>query len=165
MTAVTTDQIGTPILIEPEDREKLGSQLRQTVIDLTSLSLDGKQAHWHVFGYHFMSVHQQLDRIVDDTRRWTDAVAERAVALGLLVDGRAETVARDATASPLPPGWIPDGQVVELMASQIEAVAARMRRWVDPMGGIDLATQDLILDILRGLEMHLWMLQAQRVES
>jgi starvation-inducible DNA-binding protein len=162
MASVTGERIGTPIVIQPEDRDRLAEDLQQAVVDLTSLSLDGKQAHWHVTGEHFMSVHQQLDRIVEDTRRWIDQVAERAVTLGMTVDGRAETVSRSATASSLPTGWIRDRDAVELMSDRIEAVVARLRRWLEAIGGVDLATQDLVLDVVRGLEMHLWMLQAQR---
>jgi starvation-inducible DNA-binding protein len=161
VAAVTGERIGIPIVIQPKDRDRLAGDLQQAVVDLTSLSLDGKQAHWHVTGEHFMSVHQQLDRIVEDTRRWTDQIAERAVTLGVNVDGRAQTIAESATASSMPTGWIRDRDAVGIMADQIEAVVARLRRWLD-VAEADLATQDLIMDVLRGLEMHLWMLQAQR---
>lgn len=153
-------QIGIPGLA-PESREAVAAALQESLVDLIALSLHGKQAHWHVTGRHFLPVHEQLDALVDDARAWADLVAERAVTLGVPVDGRPDTVARSASVEAFPDGFVDDDKVVAVVAGQVEAVVGRMRARMGELGEQDLVTQDLVVEILRGLEKHLWMLQAQ----
>ena len=42
--------------------------LQQALVDLTDLSLLGKQAHWNIKGTRFRALHLQLDEIVDEVR-------------------------------------------------------------------------------------------------
>jgi len=37
----------------------------------------------------------------------------------------------------------------------------RTRATIERLGELDLVTQNLVIEILRGLERHLWMLQAR----
>ena len=67
--------------------------LQQALVDLTDLSLLGKQAHWNIQGSRFRALHLQLDEIVEEVRAGADDVAERLAALGGTPDGRAATVA------------------------------------------------------------------------
>jgi starvation-inducible DNA-binding protein len=153
--------IGLPHDVVP-DRDRVAARLQDALVDLVALGLNAKQAHWHVHGPHFLPVHQQLDTLVEDTRAWADLVAERAVALGVPVDGRPATVARDAGVDAFPTGFVEDGKVVALMAEQLDSVVLRLRRAVGELGELDAVTQDVVIEVLRGLEKHLWMLQAQR---
>ena len=49
--------------------------LQQALVDLTDLSLLGKQAHWNIQGSRFRALHLQLDEIVEEVR----AGPERAI--------------------------------------------------------------------------------------
>ena len=49
--------------------------LQQALVDLTDLSLLGKQAHWNIKGTRFRALHLQLDEIVDEVRVASDDVA------------------------------------------------------------------------------------------
>jgi starvation-inducible DNA-binding protein len=144
------------------DREGVAARLQEALVDLIALGLNAKQAHWHVHGPQFLPVHQHLDTIVDDTRSWADLVAERAVTLGVPVDGRAATVAREATVDTFPTGYVDDAKAVALMAEQLDAVVRKLRQGVAELGEADPVSQDVVIEVLRGLEKHLWMLQAQR---
>ena len=141
--------------------DRVGAVLQEALVDLVALGLDGKQAHWHVHGPLFLPVHEQLDAIVDDARTWGDLVAERSVTLGVPVDGRAPTVAADAGTEPFPTGFVDAGKAVALVRDRVEAVVTRLRSHVEELGELDPVTQDLVIEVLRGLEKHLWMLQAQ----
>ena len=152
--------IGVPT-IETPTRETVASDLQATLVDLVALSLHGKQAHWHVTGPNFVPVHEQVDSLVSDTREWADLVAERAVTLGVPVDGRPETVAATTAVEPFPEGFVGDLKAVSLVADRLAGVVTRMRGRVDGLGEHDLVSQDLVIEILRGLEKHLWMLRAQ----
>jgi starvation-inducible DNA-binding protein len=158
--APSTPHIGIPD-VALQERERLGGLLQGMLVDLIALSLDGKQAHWHVTGEHFLVLHEQLDRIVDDARAWSDLVAERAITLGVTVDGRPDVVAKSASTESFPTGWIDDRETVKLMAERLETLVARFREPLEDLGRLDLATQDLVIEVARGLEKHLWMLQAQ----
>lgn len=149
----------------PEDvverRESVAAALQEALVDLVDLSLVAKQAHWHVRGPQFLPVHQQLDGIVDDARVWADLVAERSVTLGVPVDGRASVVSAETGLPDFPTGWVDDDKAVALMAGCVESVIRRIRARVEELGELDPVTQDLEIEILRGLEKHLWMLEAQ----
>lgn len=155
-------RIGIPD-IALDGREEVASALQGALVDLVALSLNAKQAHWHVTGRHFVPVHEQLDAIVEDARAWADLVAERAVTLGVPVDGRPDTVAATTSVDAFPEGFVDDGKAVALVAGQVETVVGRMRSRLDQLGHQDPVTQDLAIEVLRGLEKHLWMLQAQLV--
>ena len=142
-------------------QEAVATALQEALVDLIDLGLNAKQAHWHVHGPQFLPVHEQLDRIVEDTRSWADLLAERSVTLGVPVDGRAATVARDSAVEPFPTDFVEDAKVVVLMRDRLETVVGRQRAHVDQLGELDPVTQDLVIEVLRGLEKHLWMLQAQ----
>lgn len=144
-----------------QDRDEVAGALQEALVDLVALSLNGKQAHWHVTGRHFVPVHEQLDAIVADAREWADLVAERAVTLGVPVDGRPEAVARTTSVEAFPEGFVDDDKVVAVVTGQVDDVVARMRARLDDLGRQDPVTQDLVIEVLRGLEKHLWMLQAQ----
>ena len=155
-------QIGIPD-VALDAREEAASALQAALVDLVALALNGKQAHWHVTGRHFVPVHEQLDAVVDDARTWADLVAERAVTLGVPVDGRPETVARTTSVEAFPEGFLDDEKAVAVVAGQVSGVVERIRARLGDLGDQDLVTQDLVIEILRGLEKHLWMLQAQLV--
>jgi starvation-inducible DNA-binding protein len=141
--------------------EIVDRHLQPLLADLTALALEAKQAHWHVIGRNFTPVHEQLDLIVGDARSWADLVAERAITLGATVDGRPEAVAATTAVTTTPTGFLDDGKVVSLVSDQIGTVAGRAREELDRLGDLDPVTQDLVIEVLTGLEKHLWMLQAQ----
>ena len=146
---------------ETEVERQVAAELQGLLVDLLAIALNGKQAHWHVTGSHFVPVHEQLDAIVDDAREWADLVAERAVTLGQPVDGRPATVAKTSRVAPFQEGFVEDDKVVRLVSDELRVVAERTRTAIERLGELDLVTQDLVIEIQRGLEKHLWMLQAQ----
>src|SRR5690606_26134323 len=99
-----------------------------------------------------------LDELVDDVRAHTDRIAERVVALGVAVDGRAHTVA-EATAV-FPEGFLADDKVLSLIIERLDTAIDHARKAVGPLEDIDLASQDLVLEALQMLEKHRWMFAA-----
>ncbi|GGL09569.1 DNA starvation/stationary phase protection protein [Sphaerisporangium melleum] len=145
------------------DNQKIaGDALQGALIDLLDLSLVGKQAHWNLIGRNFRSLHLQLDEIVALARTGADAVAERAVALGVNPDGRAATIARDSQVGHLEAGYIEDGKVVAVFTDILCAAVSRMRERIEATEEADPVTQDLLIEVTDGLEKQHWMIQAQR---
>jgi starvation-inducible DNA-binding protein len=150
-----------PALDVPHEREGLGNELQVTLHELIDLSLIGKQLHWAVVGPLFRPLHLQLDELVDSWRELSDTVAERAVALGFVPDGQARTVAAGSQLTPVAGGSLADHVVVRELTHRIAEVSERVREQMNRLGDADLATQDVLTEVVRELEKQQWMLRAQ----
>jgi starvation-inducible DNA-binding protein len=134
--------------------------LQPLVVNLTAMSVDGKQAHWHVRGRNFIGIHELLDVYVDHTREWADLVAERVVALGLPVDGRIGTVAANTTTPAYPEGFVSIEDTIANVVRQIDATLEVLHKGITDLEEIDASSQDVLIEIERGLVKDRWFLQA-----
>lgn len=153
----------------PADSTSIGldqaAGLQATLVELIDLSLQAKQAHWNVVGPAFKPVHEFLDELTGEYRDWYDMVAERLTAIGVSPDGRAATVASSTSLPVLPPGAIGDGAALAAFEERVTLVASSVRRRADELAEVDLASQDLLIEVLRGLEKQRWMLRAHAAEA
>jgi starvation-inducible DNA-binding protein len=150
-----------PALMEPHEREALCHELEATLHDLVSLSLIGKQLHWAVVGQLFRPLHLQLDELVESWHELSDTVAERAVALGFVPDGQASAVAAGSQLAPVARGALEDHLVVRELTHRVAEVSERVRDRMNRLGDADLASQDVLIEVVRELEKQQWMLRAQ----
>lgn len=134
--------------------------LGPVVVDLTALAVDGKQAHWHVRGANFQAVHELLDDVVDHAHDYADTAAERVVALGLPLDVRIQTVGSKATTPKLTAGFQQSDAVIAEVIASIDATLATVRTAVDELAELDPVSQDVAIEIARGLEKDRWFLFA-----
>jgi starvation-inducible DNA-binding protein len=158
MTTGTRDA-HLPALDEHRRREA-GTELQATLVELVDLSLIGKQLHWNVFGRPFKPLHEHLDELVDSWRELSDTVAERAVALGIAPDGRAGTVNANSGIDPVEASALDTDTALRELVTRLAAVAERIRARMDRLGELDLAAQDVLVEVVRELEKQLWMLRA-----
>jgi starvation-inducible DNA-binding protein len=152
-----------PALMEPHERAALCHELEATLHDLVILSLVGKQLHWAVVGPDFRSLHLQLDELVDSWRELSDVVAERAVALGHVPDGQAQAAAGGSEIGPVARASIEDHTAVRELTDRIAKVSELARTRMDRLGEIDVATQDVLVGVVRKLEEQQWMLRTQLI--
>jgi starvation-inducible DNA-binding protein len=150
-----------PPLEVPHEREGVGEELQATLHELVDLSLIGKQLHWTVVGPLFQCLHLQLDELANSWRELSDTVAERAVALGFIPDGQAGAVAAGSQLVPLAPTALEDHVVVRELTHRIAEVSERVRERMNRLGEADLASQDVLIEVVRKLEEQQWMLRAQ----
>jgi starvation-inducible DNA-binding protein len=148
-------------VLERDATHLSATELQAVLVDLIDLSLQGKQAHWNVIGLRFRSLHLEFDELVEDARKWSDEVAERLRALGVAADGRASVIAQHSGLESLPEGTLSDSEVLRCVANQVATVAARGRAAIDRLGGMDKVSEDILLDVVQGLEKRLWMLRSQ----
>ena len=141
-------------------RDEVGGQLQATLVELVDLSLLGKQLHWSVVGPFFRSLHLQLDELVESWRELGDTVAERAVAIGQFPDGQAAALVR-ADLGGVERGPIEDDKVVSVLSERLADVCERIRERMDRLGELDLASQDVLIEVVRALEQQLWMIRVQ----
>jgi starvation-inducible DNA-binding protein len=114
-----------------------------------------------VNGPLFTPLHLQLDELVDSWRELADTVAERAVALGSIPDGQAQAVAAAAQLEPVAQGPIEDHVVVRELTQRVADVSERVRDRMNRLGEVDLASQDVLIEVVRELEKQQWMLRVQ----
>jgi len=140
---------------------EIGKQLQLTLVELIALSLAGKQLEWTSYGRDFVSVHRHLHELVGEWRELEDAVAERAAAIGIALDGTAAAVIELDDHRPLEPGFTEAGVAIERLCSQLWDVALRLRQRGQLVGALDAVTQHLLIGVQRKLEAQLWMLRSQ----
>ena len=137
--------------------------LNGTVADLFDLFARIKQAHWNVRGTSFIGLHKLLDEFAAAIINHIDLAAERATALGGLVQ---ETL-RDSVkhshlkkkAEPLSKSGMRDWlhELADVHAESGERVRKSIKKITDAE---DFGTADLLTDILRDLDKQLWLLEA-----
>lgn len=132
--------------------------LRPVVLGLQALTINAKQAHWHVRGANFVGVHELLDSIAGNAGQFADAAAERVVALGLPLDARVSAVVEKGASTNVPAGFANSEALVRAVIADIDAVIADVRAAVDGLDGIDLTSQDVAIEIKRGLDKDRWFL-------
>lgn len=144
----------------PEAATGTAQLLSPVVVDLEALVVNGKQAHWHVRGGSFIGVHELLDDVVSHAQGHADTAAERIVALGLPVDSRLSTVAQKSTLPTLSAGFQAWETTVAEVVAQIDAALVTVRAAVTGLDDVDLSSQDVAVEIERGLTKDRWLLQA-----
>ena len=150
-----------PPLALPHEREGVGRELEMVVHELINLSLIGKQLHWAVVGPWSRPLHLYLDELVDSWRDLADTVAERAAALGCVPDGQLQAIAAGSQLTPVPHGAVEDHVVVRELTRRVAEVSERVRARLEPVGQVDLASQDVLIDVVRELEKQQWLLRVQ----
>jgi len=146
--------------LDHHHREEAGRELQATLVELVDLSLIGKQLHWNIFGRPFKPLHEHLDELVDSWRALSDTVAERAVALGYAPDGQAAAVSRGSEIAPVDRGALDTDTATRQLVERLADVTERIRGRMDRLGEIDLASQDVLVEVVRELEKQLWMLRS-----
>ena len=144
----------------PEVAAGAAQFLTPVVHDLVALAVNGKQAHWHVRGGSFIGIHELLDQVVAHAQEYADTAAERVVALGLPLDARVGTVAAKTTLPALADGFQGWEKTVATVVAQIDAALVSVRAAVNGLDDIDLSSQDVAIEIERGLTKDRWLLHA-----
>lgn len=146
--------------VDHHRREEVGRELQATLVELVDLSLIGKQLHWNIFGRPFKPLHEHLDELVDSWRELSDTVAERAVALGVAPDARVGTVSAGSGMEPVDPGSLDTDAALHTLVPRLADVTEGIRARMDRLGELDLASQDVLVEVVRELEKQLWMIRS-----
>jgi starvation-inducible DNA-binding protein len=140
-------------------RERLVRGLNLNLANMTSLATAYKQAHWNLQGAGFAQLHELFDRFADQTREYADLVAERAVTLFGTAHGTVEGAVKETTLPPFPLDEHREGSLLQALVERANGAIAEVRKAMD--GSEDeLATQDVYIEICRGLEKQEWMLRS-----
>ncbi|QNA92590.1 MULTISPECIES: Dps family protein [unclassified Microbacterium] len=144
--------------IDPTVAAGAAQFLSPVVLGLQALTINGKQAHWHVRGANFVGVHELLDTIVAHAGDFADTAAERIVALGLPIDARVSAVAEKSGATTVPAGFTQSDELIRAVIADIDAILTDVKAAVEGLDEVDLTSQDVAIEIQRGLEKDRWFL-------
>ena len=129
--------------------------------DAIDLQTQTKQAHWNVKGPHFIALHELFDKVNEDVEDYVDLIAERAIQLGGGVEGTARSVAKRSTLPEYPVKAGSGRQHVDALSSVLSAFGKLMRGAIEESQRVnDQDTNDIFIEISRGVDKWLWMVEA-----
>ena len=137
--------------------------LNDTVADLFDLYARTKQAHWNLRSDSFLAMHQRLDTFAATITEHIDTAAERATALGGIVEGTLRsavqhsrlTTKRNSASKTNGRDWIRElADSHAACGEQVRAATKKLNK------AADLGSADLLTAILRDLDKQLWILEA-----
>lgn len=142
-------------------RETIITLLNQHLADTFDLYSQTKQAHWNVKGMHFIQLHELFDTLAGSVLGYVDEIAERATALGGYAKGTARMAAHNSRLSDFPETVVEGKEVVAVLAERYAQLAAFTREAIETaLKYDDQDTADLMIEMSRGLDKHLWFLEA-----
>lgn len=147
--------------LDAAKRKKVVELLQRQLVDLINLQLQAKQAHWNVKGPQFYQLHELFDSVASAVTSLVDETAERAVALGGLVNGTVEGVSKQSKLKAYPVDIVDGAAHVDALSSAIAEVAKSTRAAIDEAESLeDAGTADLFTAASRELDKQLWFVEA-----
>lgn len=160
-TTISTPHLQTRHTLPDATRHASVELLNARLADAILVGLQAKQAHWNVRGPHFLPLHELFDSVAAHARDWADLLAERAGALGGVVDGTAASVVERSDLPAYPTELIDADGHVERMAEVLASFSRRLVGSIEAAGEAgDPATEDVFTEIVRGVDQDFWFVES-----
>ncbi len=148
-------------LLEHFDKAKIAKLLNQQLADTIVLHNQLKNGHWNVKGNNFYALHQLFDDLSNKVLNYIDMVAERIAALGFVAEGDLYKVVQKSTLKPLSDKLVHQTGFIKELSHNYGLLAKSSRKaMVLADYKDDIASSDLMTEILRGLDKELWLLES-----
>jgi starvation-inducible DNA-binding protein len=154
------DEFAVQALLASDEHKQVSDHLQATLADLIEITLFAKHLQWNVASSDFRFL-QVLEEFVETWRRLSDAVAQRASAVGARPDGQAATVAASTEHKTLGAGALSDDELVYHLTERLMALVSRMRERLQALGALDPVSRDLLGQVVGKLQMQLWTVRVQ----
>ena len=120
-----------------------------------------KQAHWNVRGPAFIAVHELFDKVAEKIQGYSDALAERAAALGGTAQGTVQAAAAHSFLVPYTLGVAAEKEHIFALSTSLAAFGQSTRQAIDAATACgDSDTADLFTDVSRGIDHQLWLVES-----
>ena len=113
-----------------------------------------------LWGANFIAIHELLDSVVSNAQGFADLAAERIVALGLPIDARTTAIAEKIAPTAVPAGFAQWQDEIVAIVTDMDTIIADVQAAIDGLDETDLSSQDVAIEIKRGLEKDRWFLSA-----
>ena len=151
----------TSIYVEGSEKTQLIEALNQHLADTADLYSQNKQAHWNVKGKDFFQLHELFDTLAEEIQPFIDEIAERVTALGGYATGTVRMAAESSRLPEFPVDCLEGGDVLRVMVERYGAFCAATHEAIDSTDELgDPTTADLLTDISRVADKHLYFLEA-----
>lgn len=146
--------------MEPEDSHRVTDVLQMRLHALNDLHLTLKHAHWNVVGPEFIAVHEMLDPQVNAVRGWTDLVAERIATMGASPKGTPGAIVTGRTWEDYSLNRGSNLAHISALNDVYTGVIKDFRNAIAESGKVDPITEDILVEVTRGLELFQWFLRS-----
>jgi starvation-inducible DNA-binding protein len=151
----------TSIYVDGSEKTQLIEALNQHLADTADLYSQNKQAHWNVKGKDFFQLHQLFDTLAEEIQPFIDEIAERVTALGGYATGTVRMAAESSRLPEFPVDCLEGGDVLRVMVERYGAFCAATHEGIESTDELgDPTTADLLTDISRVADKHLYFLEA-----
>lgn len=146
--------------IEPANAAKLAKELNQLLADFQVYYTNLRGFHWHVRGRQFFTLHARFENMYDQAAEHVDDIAERILQLGVQPENRFSEYLKVSKLKE--ETNVTDGaQIVKHILTALKVLIAQERLIADLSDELgDVATNDLVSDLLDEQEKLAWMLDA-----
>ncbi len=142
-------------------RADLVALLNVRLAETADLYSQVKQAHWNVKGIHFQTLHELFDKVAEAVEPYVDELAERATSLGGTARGTLRMAAATSTLEEYPVDAVDGEAHLTAVRDRLAAYAAANRKAIDAADDLDdVATEDLLTEIQRVVDLHLYFVQS-----
>ena len=120
-----------------------------------------KQAHWNVRGPTFIAIHELFDKVADNVESYSDALAERAAALGGTAQGTVHIAAERSFLAPYALGVADENEHILAVSTSLAAFGRSARSAIgDAAASGDADTADLFTEVSRDIDQQLWLVES-----
>jgi starvation-inducible DNA-binding protein len=145
-----------------EKRSGLVELLNGLLANSLDLHSQAKQAHWNVKGRHFISAHELFEDVAEHVAGHSDDIAERVAALGGYALGTARQVAQRTRLDEFSPAKLSGQDCLNELVERLATHASLLREAIERTSGdlADPVTEDLLVEVLREVEVDMWFLES-----
>ncbi len=120
------------------------------------------QFHWYVKGSHFFTLHEKFEEFYDEVTKNLDKVAERLLAIGgQPYSTLSEFVEHSIIEEKVGDKHLTQDEMVKALVEDFNTIGKSIDEGIlltDEKN--DFVTNDILIDIREGIDLHLWMLNA-----
>ncbi|MGN1062829.1 MAG: DNA starvation/stationary phase protection protein Dps [Alphaproteobacteria bacterium] len=148
-----------PLSINEQVKEKTIQILNKHLADISALALLTKQAHWNMRGSNFIGIHEMLDPMHKTLLEEADQIAERIVQLGGIALGTPDIIAAENSFKPYPLDISHTADHLAELSTRYAVTANNLRKTVDEESA-DMATVDILTQMVEDLDKYIWFIEA-----
>jgi starvation-inducible DNA-binding protein len=142
-------------------RQQMTELCNARLADAIDLQRQTKQAHWNVKGPSFIALHKLFDEVSGDVEDYIDLLAERVAQLGGAAEGELRSVAKRSSLAEYPKALRTGRDHAAALSSALASAGRLVRAAAEESSKAgDQGTSDLFVEVSRGLDKWLWMVEA-----
>jgi starvation-inducible DNA-binding protein len=142
-------------------RSSAADILNARLADAVTLMFAAKQAHWNIKGPSFHGLHALFDEVYTQAATYVDMIAERVTALGALAEGTVPICAQQSILKPYPLDITSASGHIEALTATLAEFGRAVREAGAECGALgDAASEDVFVEISRGIDEKRWMVES-----